>query len=305
MTLFSEHGRRVRSLALSHSIDCMTVSVSADGRDLAFVEPDSGALWVLDVDTGHEAEVARESAVTSCRFDVESRLWTVRALPEGFVVELRAAGTHALVASAAFGDAYFAAGGACIHRGPDSRSVLLETYSGQSEQEHYLCEWGEGARLRIQHFPALDGNESVFAAEAGELAVSFDHSDPAVVTCRIPPGEPITRVPWPDYVEEDGEDERPGYDACFLNRTHVLVGSQEGRLFVFDAPRGTFVSEIHVEGHAPVPLSEKYPSLSDQGLVSDLASFGRCGESVVAFFAGAHRASADYVVLPITELLDL
>lgn len=240
----------------------------------------------------------------ACAFDATGRLWTVRASREGFVMELRAPGSAELLAAAPFSNAYYAAGGAALRPGASKDSALIETYSGQSEQQYHLCSLVPESRLVIEHVSSFDGDQQVFVSDEGTFAISLDHCEPSVV--RYPPGfaSEQTRRAWPDYDENECEDERPGYHCTFLDAAHALVSSSEGRMFLLNTAELGFASELHVAGHAPVPVSVKYPTLSTPGLASDLITFERCEDSLIAFFAENRRSSApSYVVLPITAIL--
>ena len=303
VSIWSADGQH-REEDLGCAFDCTSASIDGRGKLVAFIGPKTGQLGVFDLSERRWVGVEQESGSVAGAFDEQSRLWVVRATREGFVAELRAAETAELLASTSFGSSYFAAGGAWLQPGPRPNTALVETYSGQSEQEYYLCSFGPGGRMLAKHLPILDGDQHVFLSERARFVVSLDHEDPAVIRYTLAFEGGSTRLPWPDYDELKCEDERPGYQCAFLDETHALVSSSEGRLFVLDVASMAFASEIHVDGHAPVPMSIKYPTLAEPGLVSDLVAFGRCGAFVVALFAEGARAPApSYVLLPVAALL--
>ena len=101
------------------------------------------------------------------------------------------------------------------------------------------------------------------------------------IACFSKDGQCTSRIGWPDYAEDETEDERPGYSGCDLDEKHFLAGSQEGRLFIVQLSELQVLSEIALKGFEPVALAAKYPSLPDiQGSGSDLRFFARCGSYV-------------------------
>lgn len=257
ISVFSAASPEPQMLDVKRQFDCLTLAIDAHGEQLAFVERGSRRLCVFDLVSAQPAFVEHESPPVACSFDARGRLWTVRLRPEGFVMEIRAPGTAEVLAAAAFSDGYHAAGGAFLRSGTWQESVLVETYSGQSEQAFHVCTLVSENCLSIEHVPILDGNQQVFVSSDGSCAISLDHGDPAVV--RYSSGFELeqSRIPWPDYDEGESEDESPGYASSFLDAVHALVSSSEGRLFLLGVEEMEFVSELHVEGHAPVaPLGQ-------------------------------------------------
>jgi hypothetical protein len=118
----------------------------------------------------------------------------------GVVIEFRAPETAELLASAPFSNAYYAAGGAHLRPGASEGSVLVETYSGQSEQEFHLCSLTSDNRLAVEHLPILDGNQQVFLSDEASFAISLDRSDPAVVRYALRFDCEQTRVAWPNML---------------------------------------------------------------------------------------------------------
>ena len=183
--------------------------------------------------------------------------------------------------------------------------VLVYAFSGQSESENYIVEVIDDSTFLITRLDVLSKNEHFpFVANHGGEIIAYERGDPGVVRL-LPPFEDISqRIPWPDFDEEENEDERPGYSACYLDLVHILMASQEGRLFVLHTRSMEIIGEVIVEGFEPFPSSKKYPTIDPPGISSNLAAFQSCGDDVIAFFAENHLDSnAKMVIIPIGEIL--
>ncbi len=276
--------------------------ISSDGKHLAYINEGRLQLVIRDVETGRAEVVPHQSEVVDAKFDDQGRVWTVRKEEHGFVVEIRNPLSWDLLSSAKMSDSYFAQGGAVIRAGSAADAMYIAAYSGQSEQENYLCML-DGQKMSARHLAEMDGDQFVFACPKGRT-LTLDH-----IRCEIAvfaqDDQCISRIGWPDYVEGEAEDERPGYYGCYLDENHFLAGSQEGRLFIVQLSPLCVLSEIAVLGFEPVPFAAKYPSLSGiLGSGSDLCFFARCGSYVYTFFAADYRSpSQQLALLGIPDLL--
>lgn len=299
--VLSEAGQR-HELELPRPTSSLCTSIDSTGSLLAFVNADDSQLQVRYLKSGQQVTVQHHSEVVDVRFDGQGRLWTIRRGAERFVVELRAAESWEVIADSEFSDDYFREGGAWLRSSSSGEGMFVAAYSGQSEMENYLCEVKHGSLL-TRHIQAMDGDQFIFPAPDNATALTLDHEVCEIACYSSPYSTAIARLPWPDY--EECENERPGYYGCYLDGDHFLAGSSEGRLFLIQLAPLQIKKEIQVAGHVPVPASIKYPSLADAfGLVSDLTVFGRCGDSVVAFFARDHRSPCpQLVILPIPDLI--
>jgi hypothetical protein len=295
--LLSEECRRETTLAKPPGELCLSVNLT--GNLLAYSDLDN-RLRVRSLPAEQEVIVDDCPEVLDVRFDEQGRLWTVRRHDE-LLVEVRGAGDWRVIGQSEVSD--FGAG-ADIRPGPSQEVMFVSPYSGQSEQENFLCDF-ENGELRTQSMRAMDGDQFVFAAPgiAKVVALDFWHCEIACFT--HPYDAPVARRPWPDFDEEEREYEQPGYYGCFLDDEHFLAGSSEGRLFVFQLTPLGVKKEIHVAGYEPVPSVVKFPTLKDaSGLVSDLLYFGQYGEHVAAFFAPDHRSPRPQLVtLRVSDLL--
>ncbi|MCJ8331562.1 MAG: hypothetical protein MJH11_16495 [Lentisphaeria bacterium] len=229
-------------------------------------------------------------------------MWSIRRESESFVVEVRSSGTWELVSQVSISDSYFADGGAEFRPEGAGNTAFIGVYSGQSEQENYLCRFDSGT-LSAQCISSMDGDQFVFAS--GENLITLDHGN-----CQVArfdgSGKCTSKIVWPDYSEDGAEDERPGYYACYLDDHHFLAGSSEGRLFVLGLDPLRIAIEVTIEGFEPVPLAERYPTLSEiEGFGSDLRYFGRCGGDIYFFFAKSHQSETHQLaIVPVLDLLN-
>lgn len=281
----------------------LCLAIDPTGTFLAFAHEGDDRLQVWNLRANERVPVSHASEVVDARFDALGRLWTVRRGIESYVVELRSAGDWQKISEIEAGDAYFLEGGAQLGGGQSENSLLLSVYSGQSEQQNFLCQVQEG-RMTARHLASMDGEQFMFASQDSAAVVVLDHVDCAALCFRNPQEAPLARIPWPDYEEGECEDERPGYFGCHIGGNRFLAGSSEGRLFLAGLSPFRFLKEIEIAGHAPVPASVKYPTLSDAcGRVSNLAMFGRRGDVVIAFFAESPQTRPQVTIIPIAEIL--
>lgn len=302
ISVFSQKGER-REVDLGEPTGSLCMAVDDSGTRIVFARPGDDCLQLRNLDSMEHRSIQHASEVVDARFDRKGRLWTVCRDAQCFVVEMREPGSWELVSQTGIGDEYFCEGGANLRSAASDDAMFVEIYSGQSEQENY-CIAIEAGGIVACHFSELDGEQFVFASPSNPTLVTLDH-ERCVVQCFHPPfREPIGYLPWPDYVEGESEDERPGYYGCHINADYFLAGSSEGRLFLFDLSPLGVKKEIQIAGHLPVPAAVKYRSLSDAtGMVSDLTVFGRCGETVIAFFAPNNGTRPEVAIIPIREIL--
>jgi len=301
VSLLSETWQR-REIELSQPTGSLCMSIDSTGSLLAFASPEDDRLYVRHLGSDQQMTVQHRSELVDVRFDGRGRLWTIRRGAERFVVEMRAAGTWEMLADSEFSDACFLR--AELRPSPSGDAMFVAAYSGHGDHENYLCE-AEHDSLQARHIPAMDGQQIVFLSPDDATALTLDHMTCEVACFRHPFNASIARLPWPDYVEGECEDELPGYFGCYVDGGHFLAGSADGRLFLIELTPFRVRKEIQVAGHTPVSASIKHPSLSDAcGFVSDLLVFGRCGNSVAAFFAKNHRSPCPrLIILPITDLV--
>ena len=293
-----------RKIELAQPTGNLCLSIDTTGSLLAFSGSIANRLHIRHIDSNQSVTIIPQSDLVDARFDGQGRLWTVRRGTDQFIVELRDSGSWKLLGISMVGDDYYLEGGAELRPGPSDDAMFVGVYSGQSEQINYLCEAKDGGLL-ARHISAMDGEQFVFIAPNGRTAVTLDHENCEIVCFSQPFNVSNKRIHWPGYVEDDCEDERPGYHGCFIDDGHFLAGSSEGRLFLIELFPFGIKKEIQVVGHEPVPASVKYPSLSDAcGFVSDLLYFGRYGNSIAFIFAENHRSmSPMLIVLPTTEII--
>lgn len=301
ISVLSEAGQR-KEVELTRPTNGLCMSIDSTGSLLAFANAYDSHLHVQNLELGQQVSIQQRSEVVHVRFDRQGRLWIIRRGAKRFVVELRVAQTWEMIADSEFSDDYFREGWAELRPSPSGDTMFVAAYSGQSEIENYLCLL-EGNSLLIRHAPAMDGNQFVFPAPDDATALLLDHETCEIACFSAPYRTATADLPWPD--NEECDDERPGYYGCYIDDGHFLAGSSEGRLFLIQLDPFRVKAEIQVAGHVPVPASIKYPSLADTcGLVSNLTVFGRCGDSVVAFFARDHRSPCPQLVfLPIPDLI--
>lgn len=301
VSLFAtDHSRK--DIELSSPTGSLCMCISSDGKHLAYASEGSSELLVHNLATGREAAVLHDSDVVDARFDGKGRLWSARREEDGFVVEVRHPLSWEFLSATQVSDSYFAEGGAEIRYGSDEDSMYVAAYSGQSEQENYACTLHED-RVEAKHVAEMGGQQFVFACSHGRT-LTLDHMN-CEIACFSGEGHCASRIGWPDYAEDETEDERPGYFGCQLDEIHFLAASQEGRLFIVRLDDLQILSEIAVKGFEPVALSAKYRSLSDiQGSGSDLRFIGRCGGYVYTFFADDHHSCSHQIaILAVAELL--
>jgi len=296
VSLLSGTGVR-REIHLAKPTGSLCLSVDTTGNFLAFAYSEDDRLYVRRLDSDQEEIVQHSSELIDARFDGRGRLWTVRRGTERFVVELRAARNWEEIAYVEIGDAYFLEGGAELRPATSEDAMFVGVYSGQSEQENYICEV-EHELVVARQVAAMDGEQFVFATPNSATVVALDHVECEIACFRHPFNASIARLTWPDYAEDRCEDERPGYYGCYIEQGCFLAGSSEGRLFLIEFEPFRVRREIHIAGHAPVPAAVKYPSLSDAcGFVSDLVAFGCFGRYIAAFFAEDHRSPCPQLVI--------
>ncbi|MEM7011714.1 MAG: hypothetical protein AAF585_09540 [Verrucomicrobiota bacterium] len=286
----------------------MEMSVDNSAQQLAHVLPESSHAVILDVNTGDRAliDVGFGSKVEACRFDSKGRIWITRAIEDHFVIELRTPPDWALQASAPFSGDGFSGAGSITWPG-SADYVLAQIYSGQSENETFVCEWNGAEQIAVRRVDAISETENFpLVSPLGSEAISIDHTSMQLSRIAWPYEEIIEQVPWPDFDEEEAEDERPGFAACFLDDVNAMLSSYEGRLFVLHTRSMRFADEISVAGFEPFPGSQKYPTLSDVEnlVVSNLLNIGRCGDFVAAFFGPDYRTTSPQMALiPIRTFL--
>lgn len=301
VSVLSEAGQR-QELELAQPTGSLCLSIDATGSFLAFANAYDNRLYLRHLKSGQQVTIQHRSEVVDVRFDGQGRLWTIRRGATRFVVELRAAESWEMLADSEFSDDYFREGSAELRPSSSGEAMFVAAYSGQSETENHLCEVKSDSLL-IRHISTMDGEQYVFPAPDGAMALTLDRETCEIACFSSPFNMELARLPWPDY--EECEDERPGYYGCYLDDGHFLAGSSEGRLFLIQLAPFQIKKEIQVVGHIPVPASIKYPSLSDGcGLFSNLTVFGRCGNSVAAFFAENYQSPFSHlVILPIPDLI--
>lgn len=302
ISVFFQKGE-CRQVDLGQPTGGLCMAVDDSGTLIAFARAGDDCLQLRNLDSMEHRSIQHASEVVDARFDRMGRLWTVRRDIQGYVVEMRAARSWELVSQAEVGDKYFRQGGAEFRAATSNDAMIVELYSGHGEQQNYQLEVGDRA-ITARHLSILDGFKFLFASQNGSKVVILDHETCSVECFEPPYCEPFGGLPWPDYIEGESEDERPGYYGCHINADYFLAGSSEGRLFLFDLSPLGVKKEIQIAGHLPVPAAVKYPSLSDAtGMVSDLTVFGRCGETVIAFFASNNGTRPEVAIIPIREIL--
>ena len=85
-----------------------------------------------------------------------------------------------------------------------------------------------------------------------------------------------------DFNETDDDEAIPGYYIVYLKSGLVVVQSANSRLYLFDPAKMERLTELVIEGFAPVPINEAFPGLKDKALYSPIGSFERFGDILVA-----------------------
>jgi hypothetical protein len=60
---------------------------------------------------------------------------------------------------------------------------------------------------------------------------------------------------------------------CWLDNGRAIAATNEGRVYLIDTNRMRIVEEVVIEGHEPQPVSEYYPGLKGNELVTDILWF--------------------------------
>ncbi|MEM7427221.1 MAG: hypothetical protein AAF441_14085 [Pseudomonadota bacterium] len=272
---------------------------------LAIMDGDMGTLKVIDF-AGNVAAVHEHSGYprsdvswlqagrVGCLFEsTGTQLWAAHTDEEGSIaIEVRQTDGWLCTVAAKLSDP-FGESSCTLHGTPDPGRLLLWVAAGQDGQVFYELEQ-RGAEICITQLPETLANTGPPAFSPDGSAALFPDGEGELLLARFP-GWDIA-----DAFDEETTGIDFGLYAGFLDSGHILASSHDdGRFWVFSLSRPAECREIILEGHEPQPTSHYYPSLPDEGLVSDIYGFQRVGEAFVFLThnlaqedtAGAHEIS--------------
>ena len=241
------------------------VAISPTGGLLAIAG--HGGLQILSTCTLRPVYNVDDSFDSAC-FSGNGNLWTSVCLDDGAVaLEARDAKTLQVLARTEltnpFGGSHFK-----LLPHPDKEYVAIWVAPGQDGQCLFWAH-RHGHSIVVDRFPGIDATAPPSFSPFGyRFLVVCDSAE--LRHYSFPRGPLVAAMPWPF----DGEGNQIGDIVSFVDQSHALLESNEGRLFLIDLHSMAIQDEVGIPGHEPKAVAEVYPSLRGRsGLCSDLASF--------------------------------
>ena len=241
------------------------VTISPSGSLLAI--PGRGGLHVLSTSNFRTVHHVDDSFESAC-FSGNGNLWTSVCLEDGAVaLETRNAKSLEVLARTELtdplGDSHFK-----LLPHPDKEYVAIWVAAGQDGQCLFWAH-RHGHAIVVDRFPGIDATAPPSFSPFGyRFLVVCDAAE--LRHYSFPRGPLVAAMPWPF----DDQGNQIGAIVSFVDQSHALLESNEGRLFLIDLRAMVIQDEVGIPGHEPKTVAEVYPSLQGRsGLCSDLASF--------------------------------
>jgi hypothetical protein len=242
--------------------DASDLTISANGDMLAIAA--SGQVVLVPTATLRTLKRLGDS-IESCQFCATGELWSTERLDENSVaIDVREAETWRVMARTEladpFGSSFFK-----ILSHPDGAHVVIWAAAGQDGQCLFWAS-RHGSDIIVERFIGLDATTPPSFNQSGDRFLAVCDAD-ELRQYQFPQGPLLKQMHWPF----DDMDNQIGDAVLFVDPTRALLPSTTDRLYLVDLTKMAIADEISIRGHEPKPTSEIYPSLSEDGLCSDLA----------------------------------